>query len=553
MPSIRLESLRFDQPRFRKLGDLTINLAERLTLIAGHNGIGKSTILGLCANGSGLRDAMFQSYLSRAFVANLNDIVHLDYVKEFEEPISNDTELPSPVLEYAVNGEPLHKRCALTRRTERREIRVVPRNDPHAPWASQDGLQVGQDAKVPLPTLYLGMTRMLPIGESNPRWVSTALDEGMHADDQRFIQDFISQVIGCDVAAGLGGITTQSIKGTKKTAKHPKYPYSAKCISLGQDSLSAIATALASFKKLQREWSEYPGGLLVVDEIDAGFHPHAQASLATALRSAARRLRLQVLATTHSLCMIEAVHPESHPVGPGGTHVDSVIYLTDTRRPRMANGYTLADVRRDMMLTPPPPVVRARAKPLKLYLEDAEAALILKYLLTPALKRRVNREAGVSLKPMPMSVGCGNLMGLMRHDPYFKTVIIAVDADATIRRRPPNVIKLPGALDATGRGRSPEWSLYTYIQALVNRSEEHPEAWAALGQQHLNTDFLQVHLLNTDVNINNRESAKVWMLGKQELIEEWGIIQLWLSENAEMVQRFTADLLLAAVSTAALL
>src|SRR6185369_899808 len=169
-----LKSLRFDQLRFRKLGDLTITLAERLTLIAGHNGIGKSTILGLCANGSGLRDADFQSYLNRAFVANLNDIVHLDYVREFEEPTSSAIELPSPVLQYEINDEILFKRCALTRRTERREVRVVPRNDPHAPWISQDGLQVGQDAKVPLPTIYLGMTRMLPIGEERAIQVGLA-------------------------------------------------------------------------------------------------------------------------------------------------------------------------------------------------------------------------------------------------------------------------------------------------------------------------------------------------------------------------------------------
>jgi hypothetical protein len=554
MPSIRLKSLTFDATKFRKLGDLVINVADRITLVAGHNGIGKSTILGLCANGSGIRNAAQQSYLNRSFQANLNEIVHLDYTREFEEPTTTGDELPSPILEYEVDGTTMRKRCALTRRTARREVRVVPRNEPHVPWTSPNGLVIRRDGKVPFPTLYLGMTRMLPIGESNPNWVRTELDEGVNPEDEQFLQTFISRVIGTDVAAaGAAGITTQSIKGTKKTAKHPTYPYSSKCISLGQDSLSAIATALASFKRLQREWDEYPGGLLVIDELDAGFHPHAQSSLADALRNAARRLNLQVLATTHSLGMIESVHPESHPVGRGGTHVDSVIYLTDTRRPRVAENYTLADIRRDMTLTPPPPLVPTRPRPLKLYLEDQEAALILKYLLTTALKRRVNREAGVALKPMPMSIGCGNLTGLMRHDPYFKQVLIVVDADATVTGRPPNVIKLPGARDAAGRWRSPEWTLHSYLVDLVDHPENHPEAWAALQQQHLSTDYIQTHLLNTAVNIDERVSSKAWLVAKQNLIEEWGIIELWLSEQQDQVQRFSEELVRAAVTVAPLL
>jgi predicted ATPase len=50
----RVLTLEFGDPPFRKLGGLTLEFADRLTLIAGHNGIGKSTILGLVANTFGL-------------------------------------------------------------------------------------------------------------------------------------------------------------------------------------------------------------------------------------------------------------------------------------------------------------------------------------------------------------------------------------------------------------------------------------------------------------------------------------------------------------------
>lgn len=276
MQLIRLKALKFESKPFRKLGDITIPIAPRITLIAGHNGIGKSTILGLIANGSGNQDTGTQSYLDRQFKADLKDIVHLDYEKDFEA-YKASAEIPSPTIEYEINGEQLIKRCSITGRSESRTVRVVPRNVDRTSFKTSDGaVSVGPAAKVPLPTLYLGMTRMLPVGESNPSWVTSVLDKSIHQDDAEFIQTFIDGVIGIgSKAEGPREITTLGIKGTGKTAKHPDYTQSPKCVSLGQDSLSAIATALASFKMLQREWPEYRGGLLVVDELDAGFHPHA--------------------------------------------------------------------------------------------------------------------------------------------------------------------------------------------------------------------------------------------------------------------------------------
>jgi predicted ATPase len=363
VPTIRIKSLKFDSPAFRKLENITIQLQERITVIAGHNGIGKSTILGLISNGSGLSDASSVSYLNRTYQANLNEIVHLDFEKEYEVYKDSQEQLPSPQIEYEIDGQSLTKRCAITGRTDSRRVRVVPRNHPHQEFSSVSGIQIGKDAKVPLPTIYLGMTRMLPVGESNPEWITSAVDKSIHEADATFIKNFVAKVIKTDAEEGspqLTAITTQSIKGTGKTSKHPQYTYNPRCVSLGQDSLSAIATALASFKKLEREWSDYPGGLLVIDEIDAGFHPRAQQKLVEAIANAARKLRIQVIATTHSVAMIEAVHPSSNPVGAGGKHVDGVLYLTDTYHPRVADEFSLADVKRDMSLIPPAAVPKPK-------------------------------------------------------------------------------------------------------------------------------------------------------------------------------------------------
>lgn len=557
MPSIKLKSLNFESPPFRKLGSISIPFAERITVIAGHNGIGKSTILALAAHGSGLSDATNPSYFNRTFQTNVNEIIHLDYAKEYEAYKDSEAELPSPFIEYEIDGEKLNKRCSITSRTARREVRVVPRNDPHKDKLNPDGtVQVGKDAKVPLPTLYLGMTRMLPIGECDPALVNSILDKTIHEDDATFIQSFINNVIPSGRSSiGSKNITTQSIKGTKKTAKHPDYAHSSKCISLGQDSLSAIATALASFQKLKREKLDYPGGLLVIDELDAGFHPHAQKRLIKALANAAKKLQLQVLATTHSVNLIEAIHPDANPVGAGGKHVDAVVYLTDTLKPRVAEGYTLQDIQRDMNLEPPPVTPPVKTKILKIYLEDPEAHFVLERLLTRSLKMRVKREAGVKLKAIPLCAGCDNLVGFQKYDPYFRTVLIVLDADASVKaagKRTQNIIKLPGAVDSNGRGLSPERSLYKFIQTLASNTAEYPATRAELVKMTISSDYLQNYFLDGDTNISERKSAKNWMNARILHIKDWKLYELWLKEHPTQVKAFEDALVAAATATAKL-
>ena len=552
-----LKSLSISLPAFRKLKNIKFEFADRITLIAGHNGIGKSTILGLVANGSGLTTSRHRSYTGRTFQGNLNEIIYLDYNSE----LADISDLPRPLLGYDLNGETFEKRCALTKRTipktakrqQRLEVRVVPRNLAAEEYKINDSnIKIGDSSKVPLPTIYLGMTRMLPIGESDPEMVESDPDTSMHEEDAEFISTFINKVIGVSKAVGESGITTQGIKGTSKRSMHPVYAHSPKSISLGQDSLSSIATALASFKKLQREWDDYPGGLLVIDEIDAGFHPHAQRQLIHSIRNAAKKLRLQVIATTHSLSLIESIHPDNTSIGGKGVSPDKVIYLWDSNNPSIAD-LTLQQIRNDMNLVAPAPIKRKVKSRLKVYLEDAEAGLFFKTLLTRSLRSKVRVASGRGLSPLPISVGCDNLQGLPKFDPHFKTVIIAVDADATVRQvkgRPPlNIVKLPGGKNSKGKGLNPEQTLYNFVAEIVADAGSHPESYRALLDMDVTTDQLREHLLDDEIDMSKRERAKKWMKARLELIANWKLVELWLAENEPEVRRFEADLIAAAVAT----
>lgn len=560
-PSFQLSKLSIGHPPFRKLKNIEIEFAERITLVAGHNGIGKSTILALVANGSGLARSEFSSYTGREYRGNLNEIIFLDYENEFVAKKAASA-LSNPMLEYKLNNSSLTKRCALTKRTvkmkqggSRLEVRVVPRNHPIVEFKEPvTGVDVGVAAKVPIPTLYLGMTRMLPIGESDPEDVENQVDKTIDQSDAKFISSFINEVIGVSASKDDElSITTQTIKGTKKVTKHPAYDHSPKSVSLGQDSLSAIATAFASFRKLEREWPEYPGGILVIDEIDAGFHPHAQTKLIGQIRNVAKKLRIQVIATTHSLCLIETIHKDNNNTG-AAKYLDKVVYIRDTVQPNVAD-YSIEQIRSDMHLIAPKKMPKPTKKELKVYLEDAEANFFLKSLLTRRLLAKIKLACDVTLKAIPISVGCDNLQGLQKFDKHFKTVLIAVDADATVatgRGAPKNVVKLPGGKTTAGKGMSPERTIYEFAKVLVGTNDRYPLARKHLASLGVTSDHIHEHLLSGDTNIEKRESAKKWMRSRLEHIDNWELVPLWLSEHPTEVRAFEEQLVEAAIRTAPL-
>jgi len=540
MPSIKLQKVSFTTPPFRKLGDITIDFAPRITVIAGHNGIGKSTIMALVANTSGLsRSHEHKSLFGKAFQGNLFDIAHIDFEAEYRLPKEQGVPFPEPTIEYLINGTvSLIKVCSMTGRDTRREARVVPRTLGRTIFEPAEGVpKIGPDAKVPLPTIYLGMTRMFPVGEAGVASVQHTDDKLIASEEKQFISKFINDVVSGSKTTGEN-ITSISIKGTKKLAKHPDYGFDTRCVSLGQDSLSSIATALASFQKLKRTWSDYPGGLFVIDEVDAGLHPHAQRKLVRALQKAARSLDLQIVATTHSTHVLEEVHPE----GEGNEKApDGVVYLMDTAKPKMAANFSLKQILDDMNLKAPGAVSKPKPPVLKVYFEDDEAALVFEKTVPKKFKTRLKKAYNLKLDPLPIGVGGSNLIGLSSHDPYFKTVLMVVDADTAITGKDKqNVVKLPGAKGQDGKGMSPERTLHAFITSLVDHPNDHKEAWTFLENvtPELTTNQLREHLLSGDRNMTKRESAKEWWKANLQHIKNWQLCEAWVEVNKPDVDVF---------------
>lgn len=539
---IKVKSLSFSARPFRKLRELEIEFADRLTLIAGHNGIGKSTILGLVANTFGLTSPSDpKSYFSEPFYANIERIVYLALA---EVEIAQADPSAAPLVQAEVNGRIVKKRCAMTQRGRWKRARVVPRTVDR-----EDADDIGQDAKVPLPTIYLGIRRLASFGEADEKDVFSQ-PASIEQEDAQLILTFIRSIIaGTDLTEE---VIHQQIKGAKKRTMQPGYrQHDSLSVSLGQDSLSSIATALASFNQLKREMgAQYPGGLLVIDELDAGFHPHAISRLASALRSYARKLELQVVATTHSSHLIGLVHPD----GSGSKSApDKVVYLLDTARPRLAPDQSLRAIIEDMTLVEN----TVEEKPsLCVYFEDQEALEFFDVLFPSARRGGLGRRLGVKVQLIALGVGGNHLVGLPTRDPIFKDRVLVVDGDTAIRGAAAsydNIVKLPCAAGARDKARSPENSIRLFLQELTQAVDgPYYEALNQLKTRNPTTDKVRnTFFLDGAGASDEREKTKRWWRDHWREISAWKVIEGWASLHEPEVTAFQhhLELALSAVAT----
>lgn len=541
---IKVCSLEFGTPPFRKLGKLKIEFADRLTLIAGHNGIGKSTIQGLVANTFGIPKGGPKSYFGEPFSANIERIVYLaleEVVTAQQDPAA------APIVVADVGGVVVRKRCAMTQRTEWKRARVVPRtidkaeNDP-----------VGQDAKVPLPTIFLGIRRLASIGEADETEVASR-KISMHDEDRRLMAEFVkSVIIGTQVTTD---VTHQSIRGSQKKTVQPGYAaHDAFAISMGQDSLASIATALASFNRLKRDQPEsYCGGLLVIDELDVGFHPHAIDRLTKALKTHAKRLDLQIIATTHSPRLIEAVHPDG---GGNRNAPDKVVYLLDTKHPRLAEDQSLEAILDDMALRQDDAAPQKARKPvLGVYFEDPEGAQFCEALIPTPKRTALGKKLGVQIKLIPLGVGGSNLIALPDKDPLFKNRMLIVDADTPIPQKAAargNTIKLPCHRGAHGTDRSPENVMKIFLRAVIDApSGPLHDALLRFSVRNPTTDKLSSAFFGDDSSSSSqREASKGWWVAHWAKMKQWGVIREWAKCHPDEAAAFIAAFEDAATRTA---
>jgi predicted ATPase len=543
---MRIKKIAFGEVPFRMFCNVEINIAERITVIAGHNGIGKSTLLGLIANGSELKTSQGTTLFQKAFQAQLHELFYLDRQKDYTQ---RRADKPFFSLIYSCDGkDDLVKTCNVSEHKEKKgtaiqqRLKVVPRGI-QTDWA------VGASAKVSIPTLFLSMSRMLPIGEHQDN-LNAELLRRLSDDDRAYIKDKFKAIIDNKIIES-SNITKHELKGTTKKSLLPEFEHSTRTISLGQDSLSSIITAFASFNKLKREQGDnYKGGILLIDEIDAGFHPRAQIKLIKLIKEEAKRLSLQVIMTSHSLTIIQEVLKISDETARAGRNIDSVVYIEDVLRPKLMANPTYPNIKNDMLGILPQ--IREELPKIKVYFEDEEAKWVFEQIIQ---HEKFDIKAGYSHEFILVAakLGCENLKSLFKVDDYFKSVIIIFDNDVLskdetkkIVEENNNIIALPALIGEDGSEadkRTPEYQVYNYLNCLL-ANKRHP-FWDKLPNGY-NMEMVKDAMIDsfpmkaTDKAL--RELRKDWLKEHQAHFERINLIDFFCKDNQAIIILFINDL-----------
>lgn len=590
---MKLKKISFDEKGFRKLKNIEIPIAPYITAIAGHNGIGKSTILGLIANCSGLSKGE-KSFFGKVFQSNFQEAFHLDYFQDYDNYHINGTkkaDTPKVTVQYHVETNQdgsfieLNKICAVSiqkhaikerlyknhmiKVPEDKHIdpnhsldledfdnnslssssepliniwrlRIIPRTQqlPNTPEIEVLDEKLKGAGKMPIPTLYLGMSRMTPIGEFDAELIDKKTIRKMNGEDKNFIVNSFKDVLYFDESDNE--ITAHSFSSSKKSSYLPSFPYHSFTVSLGQDSLSSIVTALASFNYLKRTSPQtYSGGILVIDEVDAGLHPRAQEKLINLLHTQARKLNLQIILTTHSLTVIKTILSKNeHP----GEKVNDVVYLQDSNFPRIMENPTYTKIKNDMLVLAP---LEDKPETIKLYFEDDEALFFFKQILKYKNIIHDKDYFGKELELISLSVGCNILLDLHKGDSYFQSVILIPDNDVfssesnrkTIEENP-NICPLPNDSTFTDNTRhterNPEMILYRFLQ---RKLEGHNDNFWKQMPGAYTSDYVRDRVMTLTSN-SNRDKNKKWFQDNVNFIEKSGIIEKWCGENEKQVDMF---------------
>ena len=508
---------------FRCFKEQEMKLGKSLTVLAGRNSTGKSTILGMLGNAAELKKKDGATYFSKVFRADFSEIFKGS--EQFDQSGSDKYKI---TVSDSCGDEKDYRQFRVTwqkesKNSDKKRFRIIP-------YKPKDGTTKKTDAKLNVPVYYLGLSRLFPIGEAEAV-MENKLKFVSEEHRQWFIEQYtkilsVQDTINAVSGASIGNFDGKTVVGINTD----NYDYLTN--SSGQDNLGQILFAMLSFRKLHESIgeSDWRGGLLLIDEFDSTLHPSAQNSLIDLMISEARKLKIQIIITTHSISLLRHIRSRyEHNNKTDAMYEVELYYFTNRNRYlEIIRNFEFSSIEMDLMVQS----MAQNRKKIKIYSEDAEARWFLQKLVNTYLGR---------IEILDISMGCNYLLDLFKADPaYFGNVMIVLDGDVSesdigkvpdsMRRAKKNIVKLPGT-------HRPEQVVYEYIKSMPS---EHPY-WVAATEASFNWDSFNNHAPDSSDYLRfqkERDKYKNWFNDHKEIFDETKLFDYWAEDNPNMVGEF---------------
>jgi hypothetical protein len=486
--------------KFRHIKSIDLKFGERLTAIAGQNGTGKSSILGLVGHIFSLREKD-------------NSIKHVTLAgKSFETLQSEIFRFSYP--EYDKAGEHVYSvsldngdiiKVKSSDRVEDGEGKMLRLNV---------GRKIKGQGKRQLPVIYLGLRRVYPLAEEEK--INKDISK-LTEDEVTIYKDLHNRILllGDNLEPPEYVVGSSKKFYAAKTAFYDSYGNSA-----GEDNIGQIITALLSFRRLKSELGgKYTGGLLLIDELDATLFPAAQQKLVEILFKWAEELDIQVVFTTHSIEMLKMMADSKY------SRKAEIIYLdrsTGNIKNEQGNGGITKMINN---LTVSYKTENQMSKCF-VFCEDEEARLWLRNLLDKDINKRIEL--------IKQPIGGDHLITIANMKlPVFNNSIFVLDSDkkGNVKKnnKCPRVILLPGE-------NNPETTFYNFLSKLP----ESDKFWGGFGEYTKQLCFKDLNKISSD-----RGKMKSWFTAQRPYVGKGytKLFNAWKKDNLSELEDFKRQFL----------
>lgn len=423
MPKTQLKKLIIE--KFRALNDVEIEFGEYITVICGKNGTSKSSILGTAA-----QIFSFEKNYETNQVLDFQQIAGETFKSQYKEHfrISGKFDVAGSMK---VNIE-LHD--GYTDKSATAKLELMKRGKLPRPVVRNNSTATGNKSRnFTHPVIFLSLKRLYPIAA---RKYSVSDFSYLENHKANFI-DLANELLNRESSLATG------TNGTINSAVAHGENYDHESVSAGEDNAGQIIMALMSFKKLKEEYLDYKGGLLLIDEADAGLFPTAQLNLLKILERECKALDLQVVMTTHSPVLIEYAFEQSKI--PHSKRYKTIYLSNSYGSVQVMQNWSWRQISADINTQTVMATPEISLPKIRVYFEDKEAIDFFLALMK-------NQEIFKFIEPMyEVSVGCKNYIYMIeRKVPEFaEDSIICLDADQIAvaeNGKFENIVILPGAL-----------------------------------------------------------------------------------------------------------
>jgi len=412
--------------KFRALNDVAVEFGDCITVVCGKNGTSKSSILGIAAqifsfekdyvNNESIE---FQQIAGGLFKSQYSD--HFRISEKFDVPGSMSVNID---LFDGYTNQAATAKLELMKRGK--SPRPVVRNNSTADGSSNTSRNFTH------PVIFLSLKRLYPIAARDYKLGDFDYLEKHKKDFIALTNELLNR--NASLATGTDGTISSAVAHGEN--------YDQDSVSAGEDNVGQIILALMSFRKLKEEYADYKGGLLLIDEADAGLFPTAQVNLLKMLDRECKNLDLQVVMTSHSPVLIEYAYEQSRHF----RRKYKTIYLSNTYgNVQVMQDWSWVQISADINTKTIDTSSGVSLPRINIYFEDKEAEDFFATLLyRQPIKRFTNPMSGVSL-------GCSNYLQLIQKKilEFSERSIVCLDADqdSQVAGKSYNtVILLPGHL-----------------------------------------------------------------------------------------------------------